>query len=159
LLGLGLGAGTSLVKAGPGLVRSGIKGLRSAKDAPYRFRGDSRPPEEIFNTGLKPRGNNTDLYEYAASNTPSTYVGTSKSFDVAAGFATNNGGRNGYVYTVKAPKGIDVNKALGSRTPYPLEQEVVFKGGININNIRGATPVNANGELGNFSILNPNFGR
>jgi filamentous hemagglutinin len=57
------------------------------------------------------------------------------------------------------PNGIDVNKALGSRTPYPLEQEVVFKGGININNIRGATPVNANGELGNFSILNPNFGR
>jgi RHS repeat-associated protein len=152
--------GTGLVSAG-GAIKgiSALNKVRSAKAAPYRFRGDSRPPEEIFNTGLQPRGKNTDLYEYAASNTPSTYVGASKDFDVAVGFATNNGGRNGYVYTVKAPGGIDVNKALGSRTPYPLEQEVVFKGGINTNNIRGATPVNANGELGNFSILNPNFGR
>jgi RHS repeat-associated protein len=173
-LAAGVDFGTGLISAG-----GAVKGLSLLKGAgaeanvanavadaagvgakePYTFRGDSRPPEEIFNTGFQPRGSNTDLYEYAVSNAPSTYVSTSKSSDIAAGFATNNGTRNGYVYTVQAPEGIDVNKILGSKSPYPLEQEIVFNGGINITNIRGATPINANGELSNFSILNPNFGR
>ena len=124
----------------------------------YLFRGDARPPEQVFQDGFQPRGTSTDLLDYARNNTPSVYVGTSKSADVAADFATNGGLRDGYVYATKpAAGGIDVDQALGASSPFPAEQEVVFPGGLSPSEIRGATPISADGQFGTHSVLNPNF--
>ena len=80
-------------------------------------------------------------------------MGTSKDPDVAKDFADDDG----YVYTVKPDKAVDVNKTLGNRSPFPDEQEVVIPGGIKPYNIKGATPVNKDGNLGNSTVLNPNY--
>ena len=45
---------------------------------------------------------------------------------VAINFATNFGMRNGYVYAIKPVGGIDINKKLGSLSPYPSEQEIAI---------------------------------
>lgn len=159
LLGLGLGVGPSLVKAAPSLVK-GLRGLTPGKNIPeVTFRGDSRSPSEIFNAGFQPKGTSNNLLQYAENNTPSTFVGTSKSPSVAADFATNGGTRDGFVYAVKPRGGIDVNRTLGTKTPFPSEQEIVIPGGIRPSDIRGATSINSNMELGNFSVINPNFRR
>ncbi len=92
------------------------------------------------------------LDDYARNNTPSDYVGTSKDPNVAQDFADGDG----YVYTVKPDKGVDVNKELGNRSPFPNEQEVVIPGGVKPENIKGATPVNKDGSLSNSTVLNPN---
>ncbi|WP_208605828.1 scabin-related ADP-ribosyltransferase, partial [Rodentibacter genomosp. 1] len=125
-------------------------------DYSFTYRGDSRTPKEIFNLGFFPRGNSTDLLLHARDNTspPSNFVSTSISQGVAINFATNFGSRNGYVYAIKPNGGIDVNRTLGSTSPYPSEQEIAIPYGINPKNILGVTPVDKNGKLGNHSILN-----
>ena len=134
---------------------SDVKGVKSVDDIPeHTYRGDSRSPDEIFDKGFEPRakGSDTSLEDYARNNTPSDYVGTSKNRDVAQDFADGDG----YVYTVKSDKGVDVNKELGNRSPFPNEQEVVIPGGVKPGDIKGATPVNKDGSLGNSTVLNPN---
>jgi scabin-like protein len=79
-------------------------------------------------------------------------VGTSKSSQVAAEFA----GPGGYHYVVRAPGGIDVNAALGARSPFPNEVEVVFENGIRTEHVVGAHPVGTNLELGEF-VHNPHY--
>ncbi len=120
----------------------------------HTYRGDSRSPDEIFDKGFEPRakGSDTSLEEYAQNNKASVYVGTSKDPDIAKDFADGDG----YVYTVKPDKGVDVNKELGNRSPFPNEQEVVIPGGVKPGDIKGATPVNKDGSLGNSTVLNPN---
>lgn len=135
-----------------------IDELPSGDKPDFTFRGDARGPDEIFGTGFEPRGTNTDLYDYAANNTPSIYVSTSKSSDVATDFATGFGSRDGYVYAVNPRNGIDVNDALGPRSPFPDELEVAVPGGVKPSDVRGATPVSADGTPGSYSVLNPNFG-
>jgi scabin-like protein len=129
-----------------------VEGAASHADdlPPVTYRGDARTPEEIFETGFQPRGTSTDLEHYALTNDPSAFVGTSKSSEVAAEFA----GPGGYHYVIRAPDGIDVNATLGSRSPFPYEQEVVFQGGINTEHVVGAHPVGTNLELGDF-VHNP----
>ena len=119
------------------------------------FRGDGRAPGVIFEDGLQPRGTSADLESYVKSNKASSFVGTSKSESVAAGFAHVQGG--GYVYTVdpKGLAGIDVNKAFPGN-PFPYEQEIVFPGGISSKNIVGARPVANDGTIGDF-IPNPKY--
>ncbi len=133
----------------------GVKNTSSRNDIPeHTYRGDSRSPDEIFDKGFEARakGSDTSLEDYAQHNKASNYVGTSKDPDVAKDFADGDG----YVYTVKPENGVDVNKELGKRSPFPNEQEVVIPGGIKSENVKGATPVNEDGSLGNSTILNPN---
>ncbi|MGQ0679495.1 MAG: scabin-related ADP-ribosyltransferase [Actinomycetota bacterium] len=125
---------------------------RSTDEAPLVFRGDQRTPEVIFKEGFQPRGTSDDLLEYATTNQPSAYVGTSRSSLVAQDFA----GPGGYHYVVQKPGGIDVNATLGSRSPYPDELEVVFKGGIEPNHVSGVNRVLPDGTLGEF-VPNPGF--
>ncbi len=132
-----------------------VKSPKIMGDIPeHTYRGDSRSPDEIFNKGFEPRskGSDTSLEDYARNNSPSNYVGTSKDPDIAKNFADEEG----YVYTIKPDAGIDVNKELGNRSPFPHEQEVVIPGGIKTKNIKGATPINKDGSLGNTTTLNPN---
>ena len=116
------------------------------------YRGDARPPDEIFKTGFQPKGANTDLVKYTSYNTPSVYVSTSKSADVATQFA----GKGNYVYIVHPQNGIDVNKVLGGSSPFPDEVEIAVPGGIGTQNIVGARQVNSKGMLGAL-IPNPYY--
>lgn len=128
-------------------------------DTIYTFRGDTLAPEVVFNRGFAARGSSTDLYLHAVDNAnpPSAYVPTSQSFDVAADFASGFGTRAGNVYVVRPTNGIDVNRALGSRSPYPTEFEVAIPVRILPSDIRAVTPLNPDGSLTGISILNPAF--
>ena len=169
---IGLGAAAGYAKVGLSKVKSLINGKNKAyptsgmdgykranvgdEDYTFTYRGDSRDPKEIFKDGFKTRGNSMDLLLHAMDNTspPSNLVSTSISQGVAINFATNFGMRNGYVYAIKPVGGIDINKKLGSLSPYPSEQEIAIPYGIKPVNILGVTPVDSNGKLGNYSILN-----
>jgi RHS repeat-associated protein len=132
----------------------GLAATRAATGRAGLFRGDTRAPDVIFNDGFKPRGTSTDLYKHAKDNMnpPSAYVPTSISIESAKGFS---GGR--YVYLIdKRVKGVDVNKTLGSRSPYPGELEMAVPNGIPSQNIIGAQQVLPNGSLGPL-IQNPNY--
>ena len=82
-------------------------------------------------------------------------MSTSIDPDVASDFATMYGTRKGTVYSIRSSNGIDVNKTLGSKSPFPEEKEIAIPGGINAHNILGATPVNADGSYVGYTILNP----
>lgn len=119
------------------------------------YRGDTRPPETIFPEGFQTKGGNTDLYQYAAVNTPSIYLSTTTNIDVAVEFATKYGCCDGYVYAVRSSNGIDVNRTLGSQSPWPEEAEIAIPHGAKSEQILGATFVSANETFANHTILNP----
>ncbi len=123
----------------------------------FIFRGDARSPDVIFEQGFQPRGTNQDLYKYALENEPSVYVPTSKSPTVAREFADMQGG--GYVYTIRGQsQGVDVNAALGARSPFPHELEIAVPGGIKPTDIMGARQVAPNGGFEGPFIKNGKFG-
>ena len=111
----------------------------------FTFRGDRRAPSEIFEQGFQPRGTSVDLLDYAANNTPSIYVSTSRSASVAGDFAEN-------IYVVRPRYGVDVNRALGRHSPFPDELEIAIPGGVSPADVRGVTLSNQG-----ISILNPNW--
>ncbi|MAJ07410.1 MAG: hypothetical protein CMK04_00990, partial [Ponticaulis sp.] len=113
----------------------------------FTFRGDSRGPDVIFNEGFAPRGGSTDLLAHALDNTlpPSAFVSTSKSANVAAGFADN-------VYVVRSTNGIDVNRVLGPASPFSHELEIAIPGRVLNSDVRAVTLPDRG-----VSILNPNY--
>ena len=103
----------------------------------YLFRGErsSMSPDKAFTEGFKPKGTHNDLLLHTTSNTtPGNFVSSSSKFDIAEGFA----GKNGYLYEVDTPNGIDVNKALGSKSPFPEQFEHAIRGGVKGSEIKGA---------------------
>ncbi|MDE1882821.1 MAG: hypothetical protein KGH70_02470 [Rhodospirillales bacterium] len=126
----------------------------------FIYRGDSRPPDVIFNQGFQPKGTATDLYNYAATNTPSNFISTSKipgpGINFAQSAATNSG--EGYLYIIsQQPNGIDVNEALGAASPFPDEAEIAVPGGIPPQDVLGAQQISPDGSnIGGF-IPNPGF--
>ncbi|MBC3365929.1 RHS repeat-associated core domain-containing protein, partial [Pseudomonas sp. SWRI154] len=125
----------------------------------YTYRGDTREPWEIFDTGFEPLGFSTDLFLHAKDNRspPSIYISTTPSMTEAKKFATGWGFESGYVYILKNVPGIDVNKKLGLLSPHRKEVEIAVPGGVDKKDIVGATPVNSDGSFVGYSI--PNFDR
>ena len=120
----------------------------------FTFRGDTRAPAQIFESGFRPRGTSIDLLDYTAHNTPSNFVGTSMSPRIASGFA----GEGGYVYTLRPGSGaINVNSALGKASLFPFQAEVVVPGGVNTIDIMGGRAVGPNGLFTGPFIRNPYF--
>jgi len=120
----------------------------------FLFRGDGRPPEEIFKTGFKPKKPDykVDIWDYAKNNKPGDLVSTSKASEPGIKFAKENGG---YLYSIRPHKtGIDINKALGKDSPFPHEKEVAMPSGIPNNQIKYATEVDKYGNPG-MSFKNP----
>lgn len=133
---------------------------RTADELPDTlFRGDSRSFAEIEDAaGFRPLGDATDLHDYALNNTPSVFVGTSPNVERAVEFATDFGKRDGYVYAVDPRKGgIDVNASLKADSPFPIEQEIAIPGGIPMEDIKGAWPVDRDGRFGPSSQLNDEY--
>ena len=110
------------------------------------FRGDSRPPSEVFNDGFEAVGGDMDLLRHAEGYPNSGYVSTSTSPTVARDFGPN-------VYEVRAPGGIDLNATLGARSPFPNELEIAFPGRVQSCHIVGCTT--ASGRW----VPNPGYGR
>ncbi|MEV0411837.1 hypothetical protein AB0I68_13815 [Streptomyces sp. NPDC050448] len=108
------------------------------------WRGDTRPdPEAIFRSGFTPLG--TDLtplskWIIGGGGQNTAHVSTSCERWVAQGFATG-GGRDGWVYAIQAPGGIDVNataRQTGIYSQYLWNKEIDFPGGIQGRYIQGA---------------------
>lgn len=129
------------------------------KDDIITYRGDNRrSPDEIFRDGFKPKGDSNDLFLHAldSDNPPSNFISTTPDKNIATEFATSYGSKDGYVYYTRANNGIDINKTLGADSPFTREAEIAVPGGIKPGDVLGATPVNADGTWGNYTILNPN---
>ena len=119
------------------------------------FRGErsSMTPERAFTEGFKPKGTHNDLLLHTTSNTtPGNFVSSSSKRGIAQDFA----GRNGYLYEIDTPNGIDVNKALGSRSPFPEQFEHAIQGGVKGSEIKGSQKLSKGKLVGDY-INNPNY--
>ncbi len=122
----------------------------------YVFRGDGRPPAQIFDEGFKASGTNTDVLNHATTNTNSGLISTSSTPNVAREFADMQ--VDGYVYTVrKPPQALDVNATLGAKSPYPQEFEIVVPGAIRPQDILGARQVGPDGKFVGPFVKNTGF--
>lgn len=134
-------------------------GPQAVDSAPkFLFRGDTRSPSTIFDVGFEPLGGVDDLLEHAGSGKPSNYVSTSKSPNVSReDFGIVRGGE-GYVYTLRyQQEGVDVNKVLGSSSPFPHELEIAVPHKIESWDIMGARTVGPEGKFVGPFISNPWF--
>jgi hypothetical protein len=112
------------------------------------YHGDENHPQAILEKGITPRGDSMDLLLHVLdnSNPPSGYVSTSTSADAAYAYGP-------YVYVIRTPSNaIDVNAALGHKSPYPAQLEFAIPGSIAGDEIRGVTFPEAR-----VSSLNPNY--
>ncbi|WP_207303114.1 RHS repeat-associated core domain-containing protein, partial [Pseudomonas antarctica] len=140
-------------------VNEGAPSLPSSdKKREYLYRGDSRHPDEIFESGFESRGKSTDLYLHSQNNAnpPSNFVSTSVSREQGVMFATTYGLEEGYLYILKKIPGRDINKELGNRSDYKKEREIAIPGRIDTNDILGATPLNDDGTHKGYSLINQN---
>ncbi|MGH1363309.1 MAG: scabin-related ADP-ribosyltransferase [Calditrichia bacterium] len=130
-----------------------VDGLCSGKR--YLFRGDRRMPSEVFEKGFQPRGESMDVLKHARNNIkpPSNYVSTTSAPGIAAKFSQ----KGNYVYVVRPKGGVDVNKALGDKSPYPYEKEFAIPGGVKTEDILGARQVDKDGKFVGEFIKNPNY--
>ncbi|MEU5001147.1 DUF6531 domain-containing protein [Streptomyces sp. NPDC021622] len=109
--------------------------LRAVINPGRVFRGDMRHPFEIFKKGFHPKGTNEDIGQYALHDTPSNWVGTSKSAKQAGVFPQASRGRGTWVYEIRGNGyGVDVNRSLGGAirswirgTGFPTEREVIYR--------------------------------
>ncbi len=128
------------------------------------FRGEwgSSSPDNVFANGFIAKPGDASLYDYVAYKKSAGVISTSKSLSIAISFTNEPGPggiKSGWVYEVRSPgAGIDINKSLGSRTPFPAEREVAYPGEINPSNIYRARPYTWGMPTGPW-VLNPDFGR
>jgi len=119
------------------------------------YRVDGRLTGTIFDEGFQPRGTATDLENYVNTNTPSNFVSTSKTPEIANDPAFGQPGKYVYMIDGSQIKGIDVNQVYPDN-PFSSEQEIAVPGGIPKEAIMGAQPILPDGTLGD-PIINPNY--
>lgn len=120
------------------------------------YRGDSRPPSDIFEKGFQARGKNPDLsahafeFERKSSKGTSAYISTSKSIVAAERFPVSPNANRSYIYVIKTSRPvINVQETLIPKLhekiihpeDYNLlgqEQEFAFFKKIKPSEIRGA---------------------
>ncbi len=131
----------------------------------FTYRGDTRPPEEIFETGLQPWNPNGNLtlseHVYGINEITlapvdlqdSQWVSTSFNATAAKGFA-NPAFTGGYVYAVRPRMGADVNATLGIAS---RENEFAVLGGVQVGDVLGVRRVDAYDRFTGPFILNPRF--
>lgn len=116
------------------------KAIEEAADGPQQelFRADDRAPEEIFQEGFKPWGDNMDLEAHVTGDSQdSGFVATSKTKAAAVDWGEQNGFE--YVYELRG-SGVDVNETLGLTpdSPFYKEQEIAIPGSVPSSDIVGA---------------------
>ncbi|MFE7798346.1 hypothetical protein [Nocardia sp. NPDC057440] len=121
---------------------------------PQTYRGDQRPPAEIFQHGFEPHGDNTDFLDHLAEVDDSNYVATARELSAANAFRQDGG----HVYVIEdAPGGVDANmwKKLNDAVTERDEHEVAYQGGIPADKIKGVLIDPEDPSAG--IIPNPNF--
>ncbi|MBO3732612.1 scabin-related ADP-ribosyltransferase [Glycomyces niveus] len=115
------------------------------------YRSDTREPEEIFESGFEPLGDNMSLEEHVA--------GVSGQYTPASGYVSTTTSeahalsRNGHTYTIQgATGGIDVNAMIPDNR-HADEMEIAFPGAIDPSCIVGCRTTSGDW------IPNPGFGR
>jgi len=104
----------------------------------YRGDGPSRLIATVFALGVPKKGFNRDLQLHALDRSPdSFYISTSLSIDIALDFAH----KNGNVFFICSDRGIDVNAALGPKSPHPEQLEIAMPDGIDAKEVVGAISV------------------
>ncbi|MBT2383503.1 DUF6531 domain-containing protein [Streptomyces sp. ISL-11] len=123
--------------------------------SPYeRYRADARRPEQIFEDGFAPKGNNMSLEEHVYGvagdyTPPSGFVATTDSSNHAFSRLKTT---DGHVYLIReGDSGIDVNKAIPDN-PLSHEREFAYPRKIESGQIAGAWDKDKNW------IPNPNYG-
>nr|WP_256590941.1 MULTISPECIES: RHS repeat-associated core domain-containing protein [unclassified Pseudomonas] len=130
----------------------------TGKESEYLYRGDTRPPSEIFNTGFMSLGKSTDLKLHVLDNRnpPSNFVSTSTDPEIGIDFGTKFRTNKGFLYTLNKIYGHDINKELHQNDiPYSYEDEIAIPDRIKSENILGATPLKKDGSYVGHSIPNP----
>ncbi|WP_156756344.1 polymorphic toxin-type HINT domain-containing protein [Actinokineospora pegani] len=108
-------------------------------------RSDTRGPDEIFESGFEPRGDNMDLLEHASGySRDSGYIATSTSESVAIK-------RGGNVYEIRGVDGVDVNKEFPGN-PFAHEKEIAIPGRVD------ASCIVACRLRDGTRVPNPNYG-
>lgn len=169
----------------PGGIVKGISGITNLARfgtifrpvAETLYRGDFQTPEISWQKGFVARGQNLDLYTHAMAypSADSAYVSTSILKEIALRFPGRESfpspapvNMRSYIYEIQsfAPT-IDVGKELSSNIPlkvdpedfaiYKQEQERAFLHKINVEDIKGAWPVDIKKVLADpeyFSFMN-----
>ncbi|UXU86140.1 RHS repeat-associated core domain-containing protein [Burkholderia sp. S-53] len=118
------------------------------------FRGDTRPPCEIFTSGFQARGMSDKLADYVQQNIDSIFVSFTSEEKIARIYA-NQMGSGGWVYVTENPQtGIDVNSELRKHGSwngrgyrfYEYAKEIAVPRGISSTNIREAYQVDHFGK-------------
>ncbi|WP_281355070.1 RHS repeat-associated core domain-containing protein, partial [Pseudomonas izuensis] len=131
----------------------------SEKESEYLYRGDTRSPGEIFDSGFVSLGKSTDLRLHVLDNKnpPSNFVSTSTDPEIGIDFGTEYRTTKGFLYTLKRVDGHDVNKVLHPNDiPYSYEDEIAVPDRIKSEDILGATPLRKDGSYVGHSLPNPN---
>lgn len=120
------------------------------------WRIDGSGTDDIFENGFNARGEDTDLQNYVNTNSPSIFVGTSKSPNILKN--PDFGLPRKYFYQIDGSglEGVDVNQVYPTN-PFSDEEELAIIGTIPTESIIGAQQILPNGDLGS-SIMNPNYG-
>ena len=114
-------------------------------DQSLLYRADGRPPDHIKREGFRPRGHTLmPVFWPSRMERPDAYVSASRSKEFVLAFALNIA--EPYIYTIDTRGGIDLNASLG-RHDVPVQQEVVFPGGIAWDKIVRVEKVRSDGEL------------
>jgi hypothetical protein len=119
------------------------------------FRGErsSVSPDVAFKKGFTSKGTHNNVEQHVTSNTTAgNFISTTSDKVIAQQFA----GKNGYVYEIKSSNYVDVNKTLGSKSPFPEQMEFSIPSGVKPSQIKGAWVMKGGKLTGEF-IPNPGF--
>ena len=112
---------------------------RKRKEFVFRGESPTMSPDIVFNFGIVAKGDNKDLLAHCKTRRADTYyIAALKQYEIAKGYINKHG--NGYVYVIYSDRGIDVNKVLGDKSPFPEQDEVVFPFQIHADEVVGAIP-------------------
>ncbi|SFE42899.1 hypothetical protein SAMN04487819_11395 [Actinopolyspora alba] len=129
----------------------------------YHF--SNKPPERILaEGGLLPKGNGTGrhLLDYVVNGHRDTnFMSATRDPEMMSRLRWKNpdrvfGSTYRYLYTFRAPGGIDVNATLDIASPFPDQKEIVFPGGVRAEHVVGYRDVFEDAPSGEVRPLQGN---
>ncbi|RXK86142.1 scabin-related ADP-ribosyltransferase [Filimonas effusa] len=136
----GVAKGAEITAAVVGFAEMGLSLVSAeANTARFLYRFDTRSLEEIKAAGgFKAWGDDLDIAAHATGSYESAYVSTSLEESAVMKMFQ---GKSGFIYKIKWQEaGVNVNEALGSRTPYGHELEIAVPGRIDAADIINVKP-------------------
>ncbi|OAQ98286.1 hypothetical protein LLEC1_02080 [Akanthomyces lecanii] len=142
---------------------SKIKSLHNNREGVF-YRGDTRPPSEIFKNGFEPRGTNLNFENHFRYAGDSGYVSVSRGRAIAARYTTGHMSvvpKGGYVYVIaknNVPDGVWVSGVHPSDQVARVKQEFMVAGKIPPSSISHVYEIDDKNPRGRWKkIKNPNY--